>query len=195
MIEPEVIRDAFGFGGGTVLTTHPRRRPMTFFVDLDWEQLSRRESCDTGAIRDRGVINALWEIPEGLNYPRDALPAWVLDRLAGPNLVVHGDTVRRDLRPPLHIRAAATSGRSLRRLLADLGPLSAVCPTAAVLTGPQPRCDDPALLDARLFGVGVGLRDGEGLSVLSPAGCVEAEPGPYQWHLAEVLYAEIERVS
>lgn len=195
MIEPEAIRSAFGFEGCVVLSRPTGVREVTFFVDLDWDQVSRRRADDIGALSDRRVINALWEIPEGLQYPRAALPQWILDRLGDRELGGAGDTVRRDLRPPLYIRAAATSGQHLRQLLMDLGPLSAVCPTAVVLTGPRPRPEEPALLDARLFGVGVGVRSAVGISVLSGARRVESEAGPYQWHLAEMLYAQIETVS
>ena len=191
----EAIRSAFGFGGRMALTQSVGVRSVTFFVDLDWQQVSLRRSHEVGAVIDRSVINALWEIPEGVEYPRSALPRWVLDRLGNREVAVRGDTVRRDLRPPLYIRAAAASGGSLRRLLVDLGPFSAVCPTAAVLRGRQPVRDDPALLDARLFGVGVGVWNPSGISVLSGAGTETSELGPYQWHLAETLYAEMERVS
>lgn len=195
MIKTETIREAFGFKGHVVCGQPIGARPMTFFVDLDWDQVSRRRAHHIGPLLDRPVVNALWEIPEGLDYPRSALPTWILDRLAGANLIGSGDLVRRDLRPPLRVKAAVASGPILRRLLADLGSFSAVCRTAAVLTGSQPDGDDPALLDARLFGVGVGVRSPNGISVLSEAGHVEGELGPYQWHLAEVLYAEFERAS
>ena len=191
----DAIRRAFGFGGRIAVTQSVGLRPVTFFVDLDWQQVLLRRSDEVGALVDRTVINALWEIPEGVEYPRSALPQWVLDRLGNREVAFRGDTVRRHLHPPLYIRAAAASGRSLRRLLVDLGPFSAVCPTAAVLRGNQPVLDDPTVLDAGLFGVGVGVWNPSGISVLSGAEAVTSELGPYQWHLAETLYAQMERVS
>jgi hypothetical protein len=191
----DAIRSAFGFRGDIALTQSVGLGTVTFFVDLDWQQVSLRRSDEVGALIDRGIINALWEIPEGVEYPISALPQWVLDRLDNRQVAIKGETVRRDLRPPLFIRAAAASGKSLRSLLADLGPLSAVCPTAAILKGRQKALTGSAVLDARLFGIGVGVWNSSGISVLSDAGSVTSEFGPYQWHLAETLFAQMERVS
>ena len=195
MITPDAIRDAFGFGGSVVVPRSPAARPVVFYVDLDPDQVAQRRSHDLRALTDRALINALWEIPEGLDYPRAALPRWILDRISVLRSMNSGSCVRREVRPPLQIRAAAGIGANLQRLLDYLGPLSAVCPTAAVLTSDSPDYGDPAFLDARLFGVGVGVLAGEDVRVLCGAGAVELEAGPYQWHLAEMLYSELENLS
>lgn len=100
----DAIRRAFGFGGRIAVTQSVGLRPVTFFVDLDWQQVLLRRSDEVGALVDRTVINALWEIPEGVEYPRSALPQWVLDRLGNREVAFRGDTVRRHLHPPLYIR-------------------------------------------------------------------------------------------
>jgi hypothetical protein len=67
--------------------------------------------------------------------------------------------------------------------------------TAAVIAGTEPPSDDPALLNARLFGVAVGMVSGDNIRVLSQAKTFRPDVGPYQWHLAELVYAEIAATS
>ncbi|MCC6227142.1 MAG: hypothetical protein IT195_12160 [Microthrixaceae bacterium] len=191
----EVVRDAFGFAG-SIAIEHPLAQvPVLFFVDVDPEEVRRRDDAGVGAITDRRTINALWELPAGIEFPPNALPDWVVDRLS---VGVDGHaarTVRRDLRPPLTIHAAAATAGSLSRILGAIGQLSSVCATAAVVTGTSPAPTDPTLLNAQLFGVAVGLAEGAEIRVLNHAQPVRPDIGAYQWHLAEMLYAELVRVS
>ena len=195
MTAPDSIQEAFGFPGSAAVTGRFGHRRLTFFVDVDTAQASLRQSESVGPVLDRRMINALWEVHEGLEIPSAELPGWVVDRLSALPMTTIGDVIYCRLRPPLIVRGVAAAGRSLGRLLDDLGPFSAVCPAAAVVTGPESPPSDPAFLDARLFGVGVGLRCGHRIRVLSGAEPVDPEIGPYEWYLAEVLYSEMLKVS
>lgn len=185
------IQRAFGFAGALTTQRRERRRTVTYFADIDHDEVARRAQAGIGAIVDRRVINALWEVPADLEFPREALPAWVVDRLDRIGAAEVGATVRRRVRPPLTIRAAAAVGPNLSVLLDVLGPLSSVCATAAVLTGKEPDPHAPALLDARLFGVAVGVTSTAGISVLNEPQPVRGDLGPYQWHVAELVYSKI----
>ena len=63
------------------------------------------------------------------------------------------------------------------------------------MTGGSPPADDAALLDAQLFGVAVGWSERREVHVLTASQQIEGEIGTYQWHLAELVYAEIAQVS
>ena len=195
MTASDSIQEAFGFAGSTAVTGRFGHRRLTFFVDVDRAQASLRQSESVGPVLDRRLINALWEVHEGLEIPSAELPRWVVDRLSAVPVATPDGVIYRRLRPPLIVQGVAAAGRSLKRLLDDLGPFSAVCPAAAVVTGSEPLPSDPAFLDAQLFGVGVGLRWGHRIRVLSGADRVDPELGPYQWHLAEMLYSEMLKVS
>lgn len=185
------IRRAFGFAGAAVAQRQRGRVMLTYFADVDCDEVARRVQAGIGAIVDRRVINALWEVPADLDFPRDALPDWVVDRLIGIEAANVGATVRRRVRPPLTIRAAAAVGPNLSRLLDVLGPLSSVCATAAVLTRRAPDPDAPGLMDARLFGVAVGVASKGTIRVLNEPQPVLGDVGAYQWHVAELVYSEI----
>lgn len=189
------IQQAFGFAGAVVARRRLGSAPLIFFVDVEVEEIRRRAEVGIGAIVDRRVVNALWELPEEVGYPVVSLPEWVIRRLTGVDAVEIGRLVCRHVRPPVRIRGAAAVGRSLSRLLEALGPLSSVCATAAVLTGTPPRSTDSALLDAQLFGVAVGVAAPPGIRVLHAAQPVRPDMGAYQWHLGELVYAAIGDVS
>lgn len=190
------IQRAFKFAGSVSAERRVGTPRLLFFADLREEEVARRLHGGIGAIVDRGVINALWELPEELEFPRESVPDWVLKRLGGLRAVEIGDVVRRRVCPPLAIHGAAAVGRNLARLLEALGPLSSVCPTAAVITGIEPPADDPALLNARLFGVAVGVGSRDSIRVVSqPEAAFRPDVGAYQWHLAELVYAEIAETS
>lgn len=192
---PPEIQRAFDLDGAVAVHDRFHSAPVIVFADMDSEEVVRRTEAGVGAIVDRRVINALWEVPADVDFPRDALPDWVIQRLTPVAGAEVGRTVRRRLRPPLVIQGAAAVGRSLPRLLDALGPLSSVCATAAVLTNRSPNPRDSALLDAQLFGVAVGVVDPGGISVLTEAQAVRPDVGAYQWHLAEVVYSQIAEVS
>lgn len=189
------IKEAFGLAGSVAVRRRLGSTPVTFYVDMEQAEVTRRTESGLGAIVDRQVINALWEVPRDLDFPRDALPAWVVERLKAVDVVEIGPTVRRSVRPPLTIRGAAVVGRALPRLLSAVGPLSSVCATAIVLTSAAPSSTDPTLMDARLFGVAVGHVTADGIQVLSDSQAIRSDVGAYQWHLAELLYSEIAEVS
>lgn len=190
------VQRAFNFAGSVSAERRFGTARLLFFADLRDDEVARRVHGGIGAIVDRGVINALWELPEGLEFPRESVPGWALKRLGGLRAVEIGEVVRRHVCPPLTIHGAVATGRNLGRLLEVLGPLSSVCPTAAVITGVEPPADDPALLNARLFGVAVGVRSRNNIRVVSQAGAgFRPDVGAYQWHLAELVYSEIAETS
>jgi hypothetical protein len=64
------IQRAFSFAGAVTAERQFGTTQLVFFADLQEQEVARRIHRGIGAIVDRGVINALWELPEGLEFPR-----------------------------------------------------------------------------------------------------------------------------
>ena len=196
MTSVETIRssgaEAFGFSGGMV-EVGLRDGPVLLTVHVDEPEHARRTAVRLGAITDRELLTALWELPAGLELSASALPGWTVDRLQNvPAVVVaeRGDSLVRAARPPVRISGALAIGRQFDSVLRRVGQVSALAPMAVVVQ----RAIDPAdagLLDAQLFGVGVGTALGGVVTLLVEAAPVVPTPGPYLWWIAELAYEQL----
>lgn len=196
MTSVETIRsssaEAFGFSGDMV-EVGLRDGPVLLTVHVEESEHARRAAVQLGAITDRELLTALWELPAGLEISASALPAWTVDRLQNvPAAVVAegGDSLVRAARPPVRISGALAIGRRFDSVLRRVGQVSALAPMAVIVQ----RAIDPAdagLLNAQLFGVGVGTALDGVITPLVEAAPVVPTPGPYLWLIAELAYEKL----
>lgn len=182
----------FGFSGQLVRINLPAG-PVAVTVSLDEHEHSRRARSGLGAITDRELVTAMWELPHAVQVRKSALPAWALSllgRAPAAAVVSRGEWLTRESRPPVCVSGALAVGRSLERLLHRVGQLSAVASMAVVV---QRDVDpaDPWMLDAALYGVGVARSDNDVLTTVSQPEPVTPTLGPYRWWISELAYQQI----
>lgn len=183
------VAEAFGFTGVPV-QLDLRDGSVSVTVVVDQEESSRRESVGLGPITDRGVITALWELPHRIEVAVSDVPTWVLERItaqAPAAVEFQGSVCTRTATAPTTVTGAIAAGRTPSRLLERVGQLSAVCPMAIALPQQVAR-DEPAFLEAALYGVGVARATAADIEVMSPAEPVSPTPGPFRWWIAERAY-------
>ena len=184
--------EAFEFNGDLV-EVGLRDGPVILAVELDQHEHARRSVAGVGAITDRELVTALWELPVGCRISVSALPRWVLDRLHGiPVGVVEelDGSVIRAARLPVTITGAIAVGRSVTRVLARVGQVSALAPMAVIVD----RAVDPTssgVLDAQLYGVGVGVALAGDFKRVHDAAPVIPTPGPFLWWVSEMAYEQL----
>ena len=181
--------EAFGFSGQLV-EVRLREGPVVLAVTVDAGERSRRQDGGLGAVCDREALTALWELPVGLPVPAESAPNRVAEAVAGvPDAFAErrgGDLVRL-ARPPVRFGGALSVGRTVRCPLERVGQVSALCPMGiAVLGGAEP--DDPHVLEAGLYGVGVAHVRAGGVEVAAEPAGVQPTPGPFLWWVAEKAY-------
>ena len=182
----------FGFDGTLVVVDLPEG-PVAVTVTVDEMEHTRRGTSGLGAILDRQLLTALWELPHALSVPTKRIPGWASSRLARAALRVvaaDNDSLTRIVRPPLVVSGALAVGRSLDRPLRRVGQLSAIAPMAVVVQH-QVNTDDPGLLEASLYGVGVGCSTNGVVTRISEPEPVIPMPGPFLWWVAEVAYQQM----
>ncbi|MDE0653220.1 MAG: hypothetical protein OXI26_06180 [bacterium] len=196
MTPVEAIRaksaEAFGFSGDLV-EVGLRDGPVLLAVHVDESEHCRRAAAQLGAITDRELLTALWELPAGLEISASALPGWTVDRLQNVRgVVVAGsdDSLVRAARPPLRISGALAIGQRFDSVLRRVGQVSALAPMAVIVRRVVDAAD-PGLLDAQLFGVGVGTALDGVITPLVEAAPVVPTPGPYLWLIAELAYEQL----
>ena len=184
--------EAFAFHGDLV-EVHLRDGPVVLTVAPDQQEHARRSAVGLGAITDRELLTALWELPAGYRVSASALPQWTLDRLHGiPAGVVEelDDSVIRAARPPVRITGALAIGRRFDRILTRVGQVSALAPMAVVVDRAV-ESTHSGVLDAQLYGVGVGVARGVGVTPMLAAAPVIPTPGPFQWWVSELAYKQL----
>lgn len=182
----------FGFKGPLVRIDLPEG-PVTVAVKVDESEHLRRAVSGVGAIVDRRVVVALWELPHRLSIPGSGIPGWASTRLAcaGAGIVAFDDgSFERIACPPLVVSGAVAAGRKFERLLQRVGQLSAVAPMAVVIQREVDQAD-PGLLEANLYGVGVGCSINGQLTRVSEPEPVVPMPGPFLWWVAELAYGQL----
>ena len=181
--------EAFGFHGNLV-EIDLREGPVLLTVHVDETEHARRTDARLGAITNRQLVTALWELPGGVELSTPDLPTWILDRLEDIPATAFDerrDALVRAARPPLRITGALAIGRRFDRILRRVGQVSALAPMAVVV----PQAVDPTdagLLDAQLYGVGVGSALGGVVTPVIGAAAVVPTLGPYLWWIAELAY-------
>lgn len=182
----------FGFDGPPTEISLPEG-PVAVTITVDQTEHARRVALGLGAISDRQLLTALWELPYALDVPTKRIPGWASARLTGTALPVvsaDSDLLQRVVHPPLTVSGVLAVGRSLDRPLRRVGQLSAVAPMAVVVQH-QVEADDPVLLEAALYGVGVGCSTRGALTRISEPEPVIPRPGPFLWWIAELAYQQL----
>ena len=182
----------FGFEG-LLLTIDLPEGPVTVAVTVDEREHARRLESGLGAIVDRQLVVALWELPHCLSIALSRIPGWASERLARADAVIvaaHGNRVERIACPPLVISGVVAVGRRFERLLRRVGQLSAIAPMGVVI---QREVDDadPGMLEANLYGVGVGCSANGEITQVSVPEPVVPMPGPFLWWVAELAYGQL----
>lgn len=182
----------FGFDGTLVEINLPEG-PVAVTATVDQTEHARRVASGLAAIPDRQLLTALWELPYALSVPTNRIPSWASARLARTALPVAStddDSLIRVAHPPLVVTGVLAVGRSLDRPLRRVGQLSAVAPMAIVVSH-QVEADNPVLLEAALYGVGVGCSTRGALTRISEPEPVLPRPGPFLWWVAELAYQQL----
>lgn len=185
-----VAEDRFGFAGRRVDVVL-RDGPVSVYADIDAVEHRRRSRAGLGAIDAWGDVLALWEIPAGLPIREAVLAPWVrvaLRRLPAAAVSFDGTNVIRHARSPVSVLGAVAEARRLVVALLRVGQMSAICPMGVIVSD-RVHSDDPGLLDAVLFGVGV-VAGPDGALLTEPAD-VAPSPIPHRWWVAEVAYRQL----
>ena len=180
---------AFGFAGEAV-EIKLSDGPATVVVCIDEHEHERRTRAGLGAITDREVVTALWELPHATPIERSALPSWVhplLVRAPEGAVSTDGSALTRVSQPPLNVSGALAVGRNLEHLVRRVGQLSAVAPMVVVLQGDVDQ-HDPWLLNASLYGMGVAQSRSGTLAPISMPASVVPTLGAYRWWICEMAY-------
>jgi hypothetical protein len=180
---------------GHVVSLRLREGEVRVVVRLDEAERACRQRLGIGPVVDRALVNALWLLPDrDTPGPAVAPPAWTIERLrqrlpAAIEQTEPGGWVR-TIRPPATVLAAVAQGHRLRALIERVGQLSALAPMV-VEVDRDVSADDPALLDAGLYGVGVAtVVRGQREVRVRPAPVVPTI-GVFSWWVAELAYAEL----
>ena len=182
----------FGFAGDVVKISLPDG-PVAMTVSLDEHEHTRRARLGLGAITDREIVTALWELPHAMPVEQSAIPDWarpLLDRAPTAAVAADGGALIRENRPPLTVSGALAVGRRLERLVRRVGQLSAVASMAVVVQGDVDRAD-PWMLNAALYGIGVASSRGGQLTPVSEPRHIVPTLGAYRWWICELAYKQI----
>ena len=183
---------AFGFVG-EVVKIKLADGPLAVTVSLDEHEHARRARVGLGAITDREVVTALWELPHAMPVEQSAIPTWarpLLDRAPTTAVVTEDGSLIREHRPPLNVTGAIAVGRLPERLVRRVGQLSAVASMAVVVQGDVDPAD-PWVLNAALYGMGVATCRSGRLTPVSEPNHVIPTLGAYRWWICELAYKQI----
>lgn len=116
---------------------------LRFFVSfvLDAHEDQRRRRIGVGAVSDRRLLHALWELPEGIPVRWDDVSSVDAETLrqSGQGLVDGaGDLVRRSYRPVCRVTTVAVVAARLGDAVRRVGELPPIFRRLAVATGARP---------------------------------------------------------
>lgn len=170
-------------------------RPVLMAFELDSTEHARRhDGGSIGPVPSRGLLHALWTLPEGLAWPisgLDRLDADTLKQEGDGFVAMNGASVTRLYRPAGRVHAIGLAGRRLVDAVAaasQLPPIFRRYAIAAKGTG----TDRDAVAAARAIGVGAAVSSPGALRVFARAEPpLVGVPGIYRWWLAEVAYRSL----
>ncbi len=166
-------------------------RTVLMAFELDATEHARRLDRSVGPLRSRGLLHALWTLPEGLAWPMsglDRLDALTLEREGDGFVVMERDAVVRVYRPAGRVLAVALAGRRLVDAVAVASQFPPIFRRYAI-AAKVARTDPDAIAAARTVGIGAAIADPDGLRVLGKAEPAHVGvPGVYRWWVAEVAY-------
>lgn len=192
MSRSRIIRAATAVGfEGDLVRVRFAGRPLWVTVRVHIHEHVRRLAAGVGAITNRSIVNALWELPHHEEIPVKDVPDWVIKRLgqADREIVVRtGRGITRTIQLPVEITGALAFSTKLRPAMSAVGALSAIAPMAVVTRGPI-ATDHPDYLDAQLFGMGVLTEVDRYMYLEIPPERADPLIGAFQWWAAEVAYS------
>lgn len=166
-------------------------RTVLMAFELDATEHARRLERSVRPLRSRGLLHALWALPEGLAWPTsglDRLDALTLEREGDGFVVVDGDVVVRVYRPAGRVRAVGFVGGRLPDVVATASRFPPIFRRYG-FAAKAARTDPDAIAAARTVGIGAAIAGPDGLRVLGEAEPAQVGvPGVYRWWLAEVAY-------
>lgn len=166
-------------------------REVFMAIELDATEHVRRLDRSLGPVRSRGLLHALWALPEGLAWPVSGLGQLDSDTLkleGGGFVTVNGQSITRVYRPAGRVRAVGVASKRLLAAVAGASQLPPIFRRYAIATRAGRR-DLDAVVAAQTVGVGAAVTGPEGLRVLARAEpSLAGVPGVYRWWLAELAY-------
>jgi hypothetical protein len=175
-----------------VLTAALDGQEVLIAFDLNAEEHQRRKCSEAGPIHSRGLLHALWSLPEELPTPVLGLDDRDRETLTdeGQGFVRFvGDAVYRDYRPPGVVLAVALVRSRLAEGVTAIGAFPPLFRRYAVATNdelPDPR----GIALGEELGIGMAAFTRQGFVVLSKAAAPWlGVPAVYRWWLAEISYS------
>lgn len=166
-------------------------RTVLMALELDITEHARRLERSVGPLRSRGLLHALWTLPEGLAWPTsglDPLDVLTLEREGDGFVVMDEDAVIRVYRPAGRVRAIGLVGGRLPDVVATASRFPPIFRRYAV-AAKAASTDPQVVAAARTVGIGAAIAGPNGLRVLGEAEPAQVGvPGVYRWWLAEVAY-------
>lgn len=151
----------------------------------------RRNQARSGAITDRGLLHALWSLPEDIPVPCEKLTtrdAATLQQSGRGHVIKRGGSLCRVFRPAGTIQAVVAVARSLGDAVGRVGQYPAIFERLAVSLTAQLRDED--IWAAQQLGVGIVTHAAPGHTevVDTPAEARRGVPGVYRWWISELAY-------
>lgn len=157
--------------------------------EIDLVEHHRRVSVGLGAVVDRRVLHAMWELPEGVSIPESNLSAADRSTLrdCDPGVVERsGGRVARLFHPAGSVKLAVAGSRRA----ADGLRRTAVIPPIferLVVSAIKPSCRDAELATRRGIGLVWSSPDGPVVFV-PPRAAHVGVPAVYRWWVGEIAY-------
>jgi hypothetical protein len=170
----------------------PTRIPVagcTAWLNLDADELRRRQTIGMGAVTSTALLSSLWELPSGGSVPSSALEPSIVARLRSAECVVTESTngFRRNYAPIGTVSAVAFSGRQSLKAFGRAAAFTPIVRRYAVIPARDFTSEIADL--GEKWGVGIAIHDGQ-----TPIDARAAEvgiPHVYRWWLAELAFAQI----
>ena len=158
--------------------------------DQDVEEARRRAAAGVRPVLERRTLQVLLDLPQGswvsLSLLRPADQSRVR-RLPRGLVAVEGDGVMRLARPALAVRSIGVAASTWRRGLRLSAPYASYCSRYVLLQPRRARGDlTMATLEARYYGVGLAVAEGDSLDwLVAPAPFAADRFSASSWLLAE----------
>lgn len=171
-------------------------RPVLMAFELDESEHARRVVGSLGPVRSRGLLHALWALPEGLSWPASGISQLDADTLrheGAGHVMVTQQSIHRVYRPAGRVSAIGIKTQRLANAVERVSEFPPIFRRYAV--GTKAATTDVAALEmAQAVGVGSAVAHSNGLRVLAAAEPPKAGvPSIYRWWLAEVAYHALVR--
>lgn len=159
------------------------------------DECERRARLGLGALDDRGLLRALFELPVGLAVPAHRLDRpqrRVLARAPAGLVARQRGYVTRLASPPVRVEMVIVRERDWRRGLFDASQFGPFCRRVLTLSR-EPSDVERLEMEARLYGVGVVITEhDEGELLVAPSPFVPQRHTSARWLFQERAYAQLD---